>query len=387
MNKKLQLSEINQLIGKNYSMIQLGNELNLLTKNIGLFFIEPQVGSGYLLWTLPETDWKSFNEFDDANKPIVASIYKELCDNVREILKNSPITESILTVPSNDFVYFHKNGDKWEVALAAWGCKLVDVPVGNDIETWIKHNDTQIVNIAFAWNDKLIPNMPFQINDVAKSTSSDGYFHVGEVPLSENLSLNTTKGDHFNIIVEKGKSEYIFDITQYAEIVICVKENDIALPNKPCDVYYGNSNWHRITDSNGLIMFKLPLECDSSGQLLQPQPLCKVTCSTEVQLQKPMYGGEVLSYNFYFTRIIEQPEPVYVKIRLLDYGGFPLKSLPFELETIKKGKIRLETDSEGYCKVLQEWFSNNENIKISFVISPEYQEANDIHIKKTSYKQ
>lgn len=386
MNKKLQLSEINLLIGKHYSMIQLGAELNFLAKPMGLTFIEPLAGSGYLLWNLTENDWQSFNDIDDAHKPVVASIYKERCDNMRVMLKNSPLTEPILTVPSNDFVFFRKNDGKWEVALAAWGCKMADMPVGNSIEAWIKHTDTQMVNIAFAWNEKLIPNMSLIINDVSKSTSSDGYFHVGEIPVGDNLVIDTLNGSRFNVIVEKGKPNYIFDITQYADIVICVKENDVALPNKPCDVNYGDSNWHRITDSNGLIMFKLPLECDNSGQLLQPQPLCKVTCESEVQLQKPTCDGEVLTYNFSFKKIVPEPEPVYVKIRLLDYEGFPLKNLPFVLVTAKKGKVNLKTDTDGYCMVLQEWFSNDEKMKIAFEIPAEYQENNNIHLKKISKK-
>jgi hypothetical protein len=452
-------------------MSQLCNTLNQKKAQSRLLFVEPQAGAGFIQWSLPGEGWIPFSDIDETNKPAVAKEYKTRCDMLRNLFSNAPMLDPALTVPSeNEFVFFRQSGGGWEIALTAWGYKYVDFPKGNEISTWFVQEEKQEVNIGFIWNKNLLGDMSFTLNGQARVTALDGLFRVGApIPVGNQFMLKTLSGQEFQLTVEKGKADYVYDLTQYVQIEVDVKQDNAALPNQSCEVSFQDAKWNLVTDENGHASLSVALACDLEGKTLQPQPVCTVTCgdanqqqvpavdgetlrfnftfftqkyveikvsvtkdgsamtdqpcdlsfngsdyqlktdgsglasvkmplvvgqdgkvkdpqpecsaicATEVQKARPSANGDVLLFNFVF---VTPPDPKFVKIRLLDYGGYPMPDLPFKLTTKKKGEQALRTDENGYCQVPREWFSDKEKMRIKTLISPEYQEKHDLHNKK-----
>ena len=402
MIKQVPIAKVNLLIDKTYSLLQLSNQLSAYGEQAKLFFVEPQTGAGFLQWTLPGEGWKAFGDLDESSKRTIASIYLQRQDMLRSALGDFPLRDAVLAVPSEDeFVFFRQKDGDWEIALTAWGYQFASMPSAGEISAWMEQKEYQEVNVGFQWNGVLQPNLPFLINGQLRTTSEDGLFHVDEpLEVDNSFEVKSVNGMKFMLTVEKGKAEYVYDITQYFKVEVVATKDGTSLTNEPCTVNFNGSDYHFETDGTGTGFIEMPLSFQKVGNAMAPQPECAVTCAGETQQKTPTADGEILRFDFAFhtpeihPEVVEEqkppvgeaetPEtnPKYVKIRLLDYGGYPLPDLPFKLTTKKMGEKELRTDENGYCQVPKEWFSHKEKMRIKFVVSPEYQESHDIHLKK-----
>lgn len=405
MIKQVPIAKVVLLIDRTYSLLQLSNELSSFGKQAKVLFVEQQTGSGYFQWTLPGEGWKSFGDLDEETKRTVAVVYKQRIDMLRNALEGSPLCDAVLTVPSgNEFVFFRQNEGDWEIALTAWGYQFVNTPSAGEISAWVEQKEYQEVSIGFQWEGELQPNVSFLLQETQRVTSDDGFYHVDNpVEVGESFVLKVFDRFQFTVVVEKGKSEYIFDITQHLTVDVEVTKDGTPLAGQQCDISFNGTEYQLKTDESGRASVEMPLARNVDGSVLDPQPECVATCDLEVQQKTPAAFTGTLTFAFDF-RLPEdeveedtdsvfsdgeseqesepQSEPKYVKIRLLDYGGYPLPDLPFKLTTKKKGEQELKTDEKGYCQVPQEWFSPKEKMQIKFVVSPEYQETHDLHVKK-----
>lgn len=492
MNIKLQLGEIRLLIDKRFPIEQISNQLHPIAKQANLIFAEHQVGVGYLQWALPGTNWTAFSNGNEEQKAFIAQLYKERKTQIQNSLEGSLLKDIIFSVPSEDFIFFRQNGEQWDIALTAWGYKYPDKPASGELDTWISKQELQKVNIAFAWAGKTLPTFSFKLSGHTRITSPDGFMHVdGPLPVGSSYSIETLMGQGYTLVVEKGKSDYIFDLTQYCQVEIAVFQDNNPLPNYVCDVSSGSYHETITTDAAGRSQMRLPLLNDSFGQIVIPQPPCVVVCGTDSQQQIPTKNDDVLTFLFNFRTPIPEPpvidppatsdkhvhvkvevfrndEPVsgqkgkilyngdshaittnekgeayfdivvrdivseqlsrnqsvcevicgdehqskklesettnlvfhfelppkddaskeseYLYIQLKDYAGMPLIDMPFYLTTKKEGRVQLQTDHEGKCKVSKEWFTPKEKMKIDFTVSAEYQETHDIHDLKNKRK-
>ena len=173
MNIKLQLSEVRLLIDKRFPIEQIGSQLQPIARQANLIFAEHQVGAGYLQWSLPGMDWNAFPNGSDEQKTIVAQIYKERKAQMQSALQGSFLKDIVFSVPSEEFIFFRQDGDKWEIALTAWGYKYPDKPASGELDTWISRQDLQNVKIAFAWADQYLPDFSFKLSGHTRITSSD----------------------------------------------------------------------------------------------------------------------------------------------------------------------------------------------------------------------
>lgn len=411
MIKEVPIANLVLLVNKNISMLQLTKELKPLGEKAKLQFVETQPGAGFLQWTLQGDDWLLFAEIDDEKKPLAAQEYQNRCSMMKEMLEGSLFRDVVLTVPSEkDFVFFRQNGGDWEIALTAWGYRFVESQPSKEIGTWVRQIEYQEFNIGFSWNGNMMCNMPFMLDELPRSTDADGWFRPGgAVPVGKSFTLKTKNGLQFPMTVEKGKSEYVFDITQYVQVEVGVTKDGAPLGNQSCEVSFNGVNTSLQTDESGHASVQLPLVCNAEGDMEQPQPPCSVACEAQTQQKIPLSSGETLRFDFAFDTVVEAPvppipepepkpepepepepepvlEPKFVKIRLLDYGGYPMPDLPFKLTTKKKGVVELRTDADGYCQMPQDWFTHKEKLQVEMIISPEYQETHDLHYKKNKKK-
>ena len=407
MIKEIPIANVVLLVDKTISMLQLSNELKPLGEKAKLQFVEPQPGAGFLQWTLQGDDWLPFSELDDEKKPLAAKEYQDRCLAVKDRIKNALLRDAVLTVPSEkDFVFFRQNGGDWEIALTAWGYRYVESQVSRTIGAWVKQIEYQEFNVGFIWNGSMMRNMPFMLDELQRSTGVDGWFRSGgQVAVGKKFTLKTNNGLEFPMTVEKGKSDYLYDITQYVHVEIEATKDGVAMGNRACEVSFNGSSTTIETDESGHASLKMPLVCNDKGDMQQPQPPCSVTCMSQTQQKIPISNGETLRFDFALVTEKEEPvppttepeivlepepEPVtetkFVKIRLLDYGGYPMPDLPFKLTTKKKGEMTLRTDEDGYCQLPQDWFTDKEKMQVNLIISPEYQDAHDLHLKKNKKK-
>lgn len=489
MNIKLQLGEVRLLIDKRFPIEQISNQLQSIAKQANLIFAEHQVGAGYLQWALPGANWTAFSNGSDQQKAVIAQVFQDRKTQMQSSLEGSFLKDIIFSVPSEDFIFFRQDGEQLDIALTAWGYKYPDKPASGELDTWISKQDLQNVNIAFVWAGQTLPAFSFKLSGHTRITSPDGFMHIdGLLPVGSSYLIETLMGQGYTLVVEKGKSDYIFDLTQYCQVEIAVFQDNNPLSNYVCDVSFGSSHETLTTDISGRSQVQLPLLNDSFGQIVIPQPPCVVVCGTDSQQQIPSKSEDVLSFLFNFKTptpevpVIDPPvtsdkhvrvkvevyrndepvfgqistilydgeshvittnekgeayfdivvkdqlsktqfvcevicgdehqskrlesettnlvfhfelppkdddykEPEYLYVQLKDYAGMPLVDMPFYLTTKKKGRVQLQSDHEGKCKVSKEWFTPKEKMKIDFMVSAEYQKTHDIHDLKNKRKQ
>lgn len=411
MNVKLHLGEVIPLLDKHISKKQIHQLLSPIALQANLLFSEEKSGIGYLQWDLPGSDWISFIDGDENQKSSVAQVYQQRIAVMRSALKGSPFETAIFTIPAEKFIYFRPQGNSWEIAVTAWGYKYPNQPGSGELDIYITKTILQDVMIGFQWADELLPNLAFRLNGFPRTTEEDGWFKMGgQLSIDSHFALELRSGQRFALTVEKGRSEYIYDLTQYIQVEVAVEKDEKPLENCTCEINF-NGIHNITTNAQGFASLRLPMVCDAMGNLMHPQSDCIVTCLEETQKKNPVANNDVLNYVFSFNTksedtavpepliippIIEPHKPIdnpdppkqekFVTIRLQDYGGFPLPDLDFILTTKKKGEVSLKTDSEGVCIVPQEWFTHKEKMKVKFVISPEYQEKHNLHDNKSKKK-
>ena len=410
MNVKLKLGEVILLIDKKYPIDLISNQLQPIAKQAGLLFAEHQVGAGYIQWSLPGSDWIAFPAGTEEQKSAVAQIYKNRKNLMQDSLQGSILKETIFSLPSEDFIFFRPNGANWDIALTAWGYKYPNKVPSTELDTWIKKQNLQAVNVGFVWNEQTLPDFTFKLAGHTRVTSTDGLFHIdGSLPVGNSYPIETMAGHGFILVVEKGKFNYVFDLTEYFQTDITVYKDEEPMQNSSCILMFNGQKQEITTDETGHAHLQIAMVNDLFGQALNPQPACIVTCNNESQQQTPSKENNTLNFVFNIKtetppspppHIIKEsvkpeikpstsepkqkpkPEPEYVYIQLKDYGGFPLVDIPFFLTTKKKKRVELKTDNEGCCKVPKEWFTPKEKIKIDFIVSSEYQQTHDLHDKK-----
>lgn len=413
MNIKLQISEVVRLISNRVPMEQICKQLTPLADQAKIGLPAPQTGAGYLQWSLQGNGWVAFSEANASQKAVVAKLYHERSESMLATLKSSPLKDVVLTVPSDDFIYFRENGLDYEITLVAWGYKYPNQLPCTELSTWIDKSASQKVCIGFKWDDKLLINYDFSLENQKRKTSDDGFFYVdGSLPVGKEYRIKTNSDTLFMLKVEQGKEEYIFDLTQYAYVDISVQKDNAAIANCVCEVVFNGMRHQLETNGAGCVSLKLPLVCTPTGELQQPQPLCQAICQSEKQEQIPLSDGKRLIFNFSFQSEVKQglnpelpissilPSPPtatpipplveseskFVEIKLLDYGGSPMADLDFTLVTKKKGRVKLKTDANGVSSIPQEWFTRKEKFQVRVEISPEYQEMHDLHNVKNTKK-
>ena len=331
MNVKLLINQVLPLIDRRISTAQVYKQLLPLAEQARLFFAEPQTGVDYLQWSLPGIDWTSFPEGDESQKAAVAQVYKDRRATMQAALEGSPLKDIVLTVPSEEFIYFRPVGTDWEIALTAWAFRYPDRPATGELDTHIHRSAMQLVDIGFEWDRQRLPDYHFLLQGQPRLTSTDGLFHVdGPLPVGKSYKIELLDGRSFTLTVEQGKQEYIFNLG--------------APEPKPEPV-------------------PEPEPQPEPAPEPEPEPQPEPAPEPEPEPQP-------------------EPQPEYVRIRLLDYGGVPMPNLPFTLKLKKKGQVSLTTDDDGCCLVPKDWFTDKEKVRYDINISSEYQKSHDLHDPK-----
>lgn len=376
--------------------LKIHKQLQSWGKTVGLLFPEPQVGSGYIQWDFEGDGWVSFSNADDQTKHTVATLVYDR-KQIFAQKSNPSLAENVFAQPSAEFVYFRQQNGNTEIALAAWGYKYVDSSKGLELGTWVEKKNLQLVDIGFSWDAKPLRNFNFTLEGHKRITGEDALFHFDNpVPVGSTYMVETPAGSVFSLNVEDGRQEYVYELAKYFNVEITVTKDNQPLANTSCSIGFGNYGQTITTNEEGHCTLRIAMQPGQDGAPLTPQPECSVACGGERQQQVPSSAEQTLPFRFEFTTPPPPPEPEpepepqpepepepeepkFVRVQLLDYGGYPLPNMPFKLILKKKGTLELVTDNDGYYTLPAEYFTNNERMKIEFTVTTEYQQQHDIH--------
>lgn len=236
------------------------------------------------------------------------------------------------------------------------------------------------VSIGFTWDGTLLKGHSFAYDGSQQQTGSDGLFH-DPVPQMAGAthSVSCDGMAQETLTVEKGRGDYIYDITRYFEAQVTVTQDGKPAESQECEISF-NGNRHSVrTDAGGKAGIRMPLAYAQGPA----QPGCTVSCNGESQTQTPDRDGGVLNYQF---DLQSPPVPQYVYVRLLDYGGYPMADIPVSVRLKKKGEVSLTTDEEGRIRLDREWLTPKEKFKVGFTVSADYQQTHDLHLKPKKQK-
>ena len=358
-------------------------------KSENVIFPDIQTGVGKLVWKWDGDGWQKFADASDAEKPLIAREFHKRKCQIQSSLKDAFLKDDIFITPDDkDFVFYRKtNSDVYEFAIAGWGFKFLNKPNGNEMDTWKNKNLRQDVNIAFTWDDKVLPEVDFGVNNLPRKTDKDGFFHVGVCDVGDILKIVRPDQVSEELKVSLGQAEYIYNLTKYFDVDISITKDGEPVSDGVCDVYFNKKSHQLTTGTNGRAQLRLPLVCNSAAELSEPQPPVKVSYLAESLDKTPTMENQTLMFEFNLVSPKPEPKPEpkpqhvqeFITFVVLDYGGYPLPDLDFVLTTKIKGEINLKTNSEGNCTVPKEWFTPSEKLNINFNLSKEYLAAHDIH--------
>ena len=393
MNVKLRVEEVRPLIKA--PIDQMAKVVAPLAERARLVMPTPQVGVGYMQWNLPGSGWRPFSSADPETKSLIAEEFKKRRQTLLESLPgNDTVKSAIARVPSEDFIYFRENEEGMDICLVAWGYRFLETPTVTDLDTYITRVHMQNVRIGFLWDGNVLPSFSFRLAGFPRETGEDGYFYVDNPLLvGKQFKVATLSGREWDLRVEEGKEEYLYDLTRTATVVASVTKDGAPLGNVVCSMHFGDLSRELVCDASGHAETVIALPVGPDGELLPEQPECVVAFEDQTESQVP-YDGAVLRYTLSLktpepepepepepvppVRPEPKPDPVPVTVHLLDYAGSPLPDMPFILKT-KNGDLSLKTDGNGTCAVSPELLVDGEKIRVNFTVTPEYQAAHDIH--------
>ena len=292
-----------QVLPRSKSIFKYRSEVEPIANQYGITLADLTTGVGKYKWKVDGDGWQKITAAPAGEIDVVAHNYCTQQEKVKEALKDCTYKDDIFTVPDESFIYYRQKPDgNYEYAVTAWGYRD---PYKAPIRT-VHYDITKIqqeaVNIAFVWDGKRVPNVDFWFNNVPKKTGKDGYFHIdGKLNVGSKYPVVTPDKMEETLVVEQGKTEYIYDVTQFFSVEVGVYFDGSPVGNQQCDLMYYKGVEQLTTDESGRASIKLPYSLDiATAMPKEPQPEVKVTCRSEQQQQVPSSNGQPLYFEFKF---------------------------------------------------------------------------------------
>lgn len=301
-----------------------------------------------------------------------AAFWLEECRNYlgENLADKMPYWKSLFSIPSEDQIFLYRNNNgEIRVVLTEWGFeprmagKKVDViGILIDAPRVIKQEE---VTIHIDYSDGTVASqIQFVLNSFNNtktvSTDDNGDFFLGKIFASKSFSVERTDGlNHYDYIVEVGKSIYSAVFDYYVDYVISV-ENQKGEPK---------ANYTFIV--NGM-----DVQTDDFGQFvaslkLLPETVLRVKVVEKDHSFKLCHDSE---QNRFVVRVDDPvvlpppPPPVveYITVTLLDHDGTPLSDQPFQIMQKKIVVAEGVTDRDGNARIQKDMFLSGKKYKIRF---------------------
>ena len=398
MNRKVDYNALSPILGSSISMIQVGKKVQSLADKAGLLLPEVEAGAGYLQWSIPGDEWVPLTSLDGTARQKAEQTLEERTAQLKQLMAGAPVAEAVCTVPGGEYVYVRQQGERIDIALMAWGYRYPTKVEGGPVSTGYEPTLTEEVEIAFEWDGRRMIKLPFKLNGKSRITDSRGSFAIdGRVRVGMELELEAGR-QVFGLTVEKGRKEYVYDLTERFTIDVQVMRDGAPWAEVSCLLRMGDRRLQLTTDAAGHATASLALLPDKKGFIAVPQPECVVECEGQTQVQTPAGAGDELLYSFMMESPTEPPavtaeppaetaeppaetvEPPAVRkkitLEFLDRKGKPLAGVTIKVTGTSGEPITVKTDEDGKAQLERDRFKPGEKPKVEFVLSKEYQQNN-----------
>lgn len=317
MKKKLNINQVERLLDVSFNLDKIFQVIKPEAENVKLTFAEITTAPGAYQWNLPGDDWTPLSKLNGEEREVAEAMLKQRCFQMETPLRQAderikkqagkkevPSLTNALIVPSYDYVFVRKDlYDGWDIAVTAWGFKFPAQPPVR-ISAPIKDiPNIQEVAVGFDWNGTLIPDFQFVFNHNPKTTGKDGLFKLDRpLIVGKQYPVETADGRQWTLTVEKGKENYIYELTEYVDIDINVTICQRPAQNMECELSFGSLHQTLVTDDNGMASIRLPLLFIPKNDTVRQQPPCTVTCYEETDTQVPENKNGRLQFNINIRR-------------------------------------------------------------------------------------
>ena len=222
--------------------------------------------NGYYIWSLPGKGWlqlsKASLDQEDVVKRQLANRKAEISavlEKRTDIGLTADMIEKILSVPSDDFVYFrYDDYGKIEIKLVAWDYQLPAVQVTGKGDFRSKGDvPKQSVSLKFIEAGNPVPDYSFLVKSVGgrfvdKKTDEQGIFSMPGLVVGRKIEIcSTDRTRDFSFEVKAGEAERVYDLTGSVTLDVSVVMDGAPYSEKPVRVLYGGEELYMSLSEDG----------------------------------------------------------------------------------------------------------------------------------------
>ena len=351
MEIQLNKTDVFCQINKNYDAVY--NLLKaVLADEKDLCFAERRQGAGYFLWRHPDNDWLRLSECDPEEKDRLLAEYKSaqsrVLAKIRENAMLSSLGEKVFSVPNETYIWYKDDLDGLRFLLTGWGYKYPLAASGGPIVEGTEEDAKQDVRIGFSYLEAMQPGMDFtvgpkaSVNNKQFTTDESGMAYVGKLhPGVTYAILFLPFGRSFELTVQEGRCDYIFDVTRKAFLTVFASRDGQPVCGALCTIGYAGQEYNLPFPESGRVTQSLVLQDDYGKASVYVDGDFK-----DIEVHE---GENQVSFEF-FTPVEEPPVlPVYGMpvIKVVDSEGNPKEGYPVTA-TVEGTINAYTTDVDGH---------------------------------------
>lgn len=354
MEIQLNKTDVFCLINKNYDAVY-----NLLRTQLAgekdLCFAERRQGAGYYLWRHPDNDWLRLSACDPIEKERILSEYKSVLSRVMKKIRENetlaPLADKVFSVPDESHIWYKDDFEGLRFLLSGWGYKYPLAASGGPIVEGTEEDFKQDVRVGFTYLDALQPQMEFTIGPKASATNKrfitddSGMAYIGKLhPDVTYAVLFLPFGKVFELTVQEGREEYVFDVTRKVFLTVSANRDGEPVSGSVCLIQYAGQEYSLPFPEGGRVTQSLVFQ-DDYGK-------ATVYVEGEEKTVEVHEGPCQVSFDFHTPAPVAEPAAtVYGTpvVKVVDPDGTPKEGYP--VSATVEGTINAYlTDMEGrFC--------------------------------------
>ena len=211
-------NQLTPLLQVNYD--QIYNQLLARLTPRQMIFAKWRAGFGGIIqWDLPSgLQWRRLSEADSYDYSAVMSLLENVSSEAKQSLgTNRKMIDAVYSVPSLDYIYYsHDTNGEYKLMLTGWGYRFPNNPAVDPL-TYTPRQKQQ-VEILFRADDAPVGSLPVQLirhsGHVGLNADENGILDLGTQDIDARFDFNIPSyGRSFSITVEKGRQQYVVDLS------------------------------------------------------------------------------------------------------------------------------------------------------------------------------
>lgn len=327
--KEVPTSEVHKVMrwdakeqANDFGKTQLGAELSR-------HFADVIVATNSYVWSHAEGGWTSLSAAPAEERTAATAARDQLFASVRAKLTGSTTAtaEEFLTYPNDDYVFYKRRADgSIDILLTGWGFRNQKKEENHTIKVKTDETTRQDLCLSFLDDGVPAPNRAFYFttNQTLNhaTTDAEGRYRLEGVEAGKEIQVTDEKTRRsFSFTVEKGRSDYGFDVTRRAEIVVLVRQDGLPAVSESVTLTYGERTLTAATNAAGEARFGIVYReegGDATAQVRDKQQTFAPSderTSIVFDFQKPIEPV--------IEPPVEEPAPTTINVSVRDHADKP----------------------------------------------------------------